>query len=133
MTDIPNHLLSIIFKAADFDINTKVALRIRPQKNVNRYISKEAHEKLSKFFETRVQQYKTPDPAIVRFEKTLKSPNDSDTFNIHVWVISRNRHNGSDGRTIMSIEFDRSSSDALHANFTSIICDVQTGEIIEKP
>ena len=137
MANIPDHILSIIFKAADFDIDTRRALNMRPG-DVKRYISKEAHENLFKFFETRVKQYKSPceqtGDAIVYFEKTIESHDRSD-HNISIDVWERPYKTRKDlkyvMRTFMSIQCKTISHTTLSSQSNSLIfCDVQTGEIL---
>jgi hypothetical protein len=140
MTDIPNHILSVIFKAANFDIDTRRALNMCPQKNaLLRYLSKEAQTTLSKFFETRVQQYKSPckesGDAIVYFEKTIGSScvsSRSDRVSINVWErpCKTRQKDKYVMRTFMSIEFNKYTHLALFSQFDSLMCDVQTGEIL---
>jgi hypothetical protein len=88
------------------------------------------------------QQYNAPCPesgdAIVYFEKTIESNSsnrqDRMCMSINVWTRpTRNK----DGwrmymcmRTIMSIEFEKYTHLALFSQSSSIVCDVQTGELL---
>ena len=63
--DLPNHLVSSILYDAELEVDTKLALKMRPR-TVKRLVPTESYSTLSKLFETRSKMW----TQFVRYEKT---------------------------------------------------------------